>query len=355
MGEKFFLALLSVMLVILLVFNSFGVAYNNNNFFGTILIVEEKLGETSEKLLDMKATVEEWISTGEDIVKPLLNSVDTLIGVMERLDEKLSVTDNAKVVVDGAADVFKNGSNWFDFTVHFLADRGVEFNSSWVDAYVLGLDCILTDSFYTDKGVLDYEKVYAYIDALIYGEENEYAYILQQMSKQNVHNSVPNVATDTVFISNVFVATVLTQVEFEESEFWFTTVDLDIPKTYFPQLSVKEKFFAYFTGVIPVFDSNMTMEYKDQTCKLSGFRFTRNADSTLSGGLFNSTVLNRIGGTDISVYLNLQFTYYDDVGRVRTFYVTLGDYMNEKCEKHFFANHILDKVDKVLTRSDSVN
>ena len=94
MGEKFLLALLSVMLVILLVFNSFGIAYNNNNFFGTILTVEGWLADTSESALDFATNV-------KDVLKPVLEVGTSILQTLESIDEKLEASNQIKDVGEG--------------------------------------------------------------------------------------------------------------------------------------------------------------------------------------------------------------------------------------------------------------
>lgn len=348
MGEKFLLALLSFMLVILLVFNSFGIAYSNNNFFGTILTVEGWLADTSESALDFATNV-------KDVLKPVLEVGTSILETLESIDEKLEASNQIKDVGEGLKYSVTSYTYYLDFFINYSRNYGIHFlNEPWWDGMVLGWDCIQSDDFYTSNGSLNYDKIFAYIDAMVYGEENEYAYIFYQMEKMNVHNMTSGEAETTVCIMYDMFASIWSKVDFDECEYWFTTLNLKLPENYYPSVSVKERFFKYFTGVLPVFDTNMTYEYKEQTCKLTGIRFSRVVDSLTEFrdytdliGFFG--VVNKF-----DKFIDLQFTYYDDVGRTRTFYIGLSNYLLEKCS-HTFGNHVVDDIGSVLTRSDSVN
>lgn len=286
MGEKFLLALLSVMLVILLVFNSFGIAYNNNNFFGTILTVEEKLGETSENLLTSYDRLKEFFLSVGDFSTSLY---DATFGKFIAWIEESTGYSLFGIVLEGLKDItntMREGSTLWGFFQRY----GISFNSTYLDKFKTFCKCVKSDQFweeYDTRTGFDWEKVEKYISAVYDGELNEYAYEIfkvrdkiaafwlerfEQGEKMFIGGSYEKLSENIGLRATDF-------------RYYFTTVDLS-PSGLVDLVPDNDQFYyQYITDEnidFPVYDTNIYIE-DDNGVKyyLKRFKFST-ATSTIS-------------------------------------------------------------------------
>lgn len=265
MGVKLLLALLTVMLVILLVFNAFNIAYAPNDFMGTMLTVENGLGQVSDFALKAFDKVKEFVLSGAD----LLGSIyDATLGKFVKWIEKTFLFDMLKEVVTSVSNWMKENALIFDF----FGEYGFNFfDKNYRSELKLFISCIDSSEFYSDfdtrKG-FDMRKFEKYRDAYLYGASNEFSYLLGRYLEKNFTDYVRFAPLATV-ISD-YKLNPLEDISFEDCDLWFTTVDLKIPDDYCTFLSRDERAERYFSDVVPVYDSNYSYTYKTYDCTLTG-------------------------------------------------------------------------------------
>jgi len=277
--EKFLIILLSIMLVVLLVFNAFGIAYNENNFFGTILTVEHGLGEFSQNFLKVFKEVKELFIS---FYQQTITIYDATLGKFFEWFENLTGLS----VFETYLSFFRTVSNFVkDITLHFqfFSRYGLHlFNSSWENEYNFFLIQIHNPDMYTDYSIRegwDWSKFDQFMQAYLYGANNQYSYLLQSQNGTNISNYVDfSNPCDTYFIRiSSFIPKTCTDKNFT---YYISTVDTDMAKNYMTFLDPESRAKNYVDGVtLPVFDSNITISSNGVSYELIGLEFDVNTKS----------------------------------------------------------------------------
>lgn len=263
--EKFLIILLSIMLVVLLVFNVFGIAYNENNFFDTILTVEHGLGKVSNTILTTYERLKELFPIIYDSTTSLYEL--TLGKFFSWIQEQTGLD-----IIDFLIEPLRSITNFVkDISLHleFYSKYGFSvFDNSWWKEYNFFMVQIYNPDMYEDFSIrrgFDWNKFHLYMQAFLYGAQNQYSYLLQAQVGTNVLNYVDvNEPSETWFFRlSYFAINYPTETKFD---YYLTTIDTVIPSTYMPHLSITERALSYLGGVVlPVFDTNI--DYVDSNNK----------------------------------------------------------------------------------------
>lgn len=348
------------MLAIVLVFTAFGIPYASNNFVGTVVTVEQYLNSFSGWLLNFYNTIhnliDECIPLLSDIVKPLGDLVTSFTEFLLNFEERYAILENTLRFIGNFLQSLHELFTGFTTVFKYFGEYGFNiFNTDWLSGFSTALKCTATSSFYCDDGTFDYDKMFRYVDALVYGAQNEFSYLLNGYGTINITNYV-SCSIESMYTRNTVVVFKSAVPEFalkddydyfgKDNTLWFTTVDLSISNDYFPFMSDDDRLKGYLGDVwLPVADSNFSaIEDDGLTYNLEYFRlyFTANIAEVYQYYMFPYYGVQR--------FLELRFVAYDDVGKKHSKYITLDDYISDYIIKssifigQAYRVKVLDKV-----------
>lgn len=332
---KFYIALLSLMLVIVLVFTAFGIPYAKNNFVGTVVTVEGYLNDFSGWLMNLYKTIhnliDEWLPKIADTLRPLGDLIKSIDNAFKKLDEKFGILDSISNFLNDTLVFIKKIFGGLSIAIDYFSEYGFNFlNSEWKSGLSTALKCAHDDLFYNEDGSLNSDKIFKYVEAVVYLEENEFSYLLKDYGKNNILDFVDDTEPKTV------VRFYTSQFDEYSCLFAFTTVDLSLPRNYLPDMLEDFRYKSYFENVwIPVIDGgDFDMFIDDIHYYFSAFKlFTPNLPPAnlfpyLNGETsyvnFFATAYNfQFHNRHRSIYC--RYFYYDDVGKKHTKFFAMDE------------------------------
>ncbi len=154
MLQKGLIALLVLMLVVTVVFTSFGIAYNKSDFMSTMLKVENGLGDTSDKTLELYGKTKTFFTN-------VYSAVDNLIDISGTYEKIFNATSRFFSKVNACFSLAQKYG--FDFgektkNAYSVLFRGFDYEPFWL------------------KNDFDIENALKIVGCLAYDEDNEYSY-----------------------------------------------------------------------------------------------------------------------------------------------------------------------------------
>lgn len=154
MLQKGLIALLVLMLVVTVVFTSFGIAYSKTDFMSTMLKVEHGLGDTSDKTLELYGKTKTFFTN-------VYSAIDNLIDVSATYEKVFNATSRFFSKVNACFSLAqKYGFGFGEKTKHAYSVllRGFDYEPFW------------------SENDFDIENALKIVGCLAYDEENEYSY-----------------------------------------------------------------------------------------------------------------------------------------------------------------------------------
>ena len=346
--KKALIAMLAIMLLIIVVFTSFGFAYSKNDFVSTMLKVEHGLGDTSDKVM----TTYTKTKTLAEQVGDFLNRFVNVGAVFDRV-----YTSSIRLLEEGSA------------LFSFFGDYG--FNKLDKNFAILSR-CFGNPDFWDPDFNFDYSKARKLINAISYGEVNEFSYLIEK-DKEDAANYFNNRSINTTYV----IYNKSTSVKEEQKAnihdclFWFQSVDLTVdPDFMFYADSVTRQHAVFESKFFDIGETNIYYKFDDGCIKtpshfflvpvadddgsslVNGFvSFVSN--SILQGWNFQSSTIKI---NDIYYTITFVFDHPDSdsadkaVGLVG--YQVINRLLYSVTDSPFFANYSVFPVAGLYTRDD---
>lgn len=372
MNYGFIITLMSLMLIFVLIFTAFGIPYMQDNFFGVVLTVENSLGEFSNTFHFLYDKIGGFVNK---ILPSILDGIDYFFGefiyrfgsgffdffetigtYLKSFDEKFGVFsaigDAFKITIDVISRVFY----YLDVLFKYPSHRSFELlDLNWWRSMFCAVNCVNNDIFYNSDGSFNIERVFNYVDAVFYGEENEYYYQVEEAKKQNLASKdcKPEV---TCIIKHCY--TNYQQITMYNCDFWFTCPDFSIPSDYLPNFSFSERQSYYYSTVkyLPVYSSNMTIKDLNKNIRLNLCAISiepANINSYNVNGFLSGNPNSLSVGSNYTIYLH--FVKVDmDTYDVHSIDISLAEYCELDKEIGTAPVNRYELLPEVLTRTDKV-
>lgn len=175
MLQKGLIALLVLMLIVIVVFTSLGIAYNKSDFMSTMLKVEHGLGDTSDKVMTTYSKTKGIFDKIDDLVSRYVNFGDLFEGFYS-----------------GAMRTFEKISANFSL----IGDFGID--GKFFKNLAVMYRCFNNGDFWDDKYNFNYDDAKLLIEAFVYEKDNKYSYLIEK-DKQDLTNKFNNAPVDMTY------------------------------------------------------------------------------------------------------------------------------------------------------------
>ena len=252
--KKAIIAMLIIMLLIIVVFTSFGFAYSKNDFVSTMLKVEHGLGDTSDKVM---TTYTKTKSLAEQIGK-VVNRFVNFGDLFNRFySSSLRLLEETSCLVSFVPDYFNSGKLFDSCAVLFR--------------------CFSNDEFWDNDFNFDYSRAKSLIDAYLFEADNEYTYKVKQDLIDSLTLISNSSIKNTYFIYRTPNHRFSSTPCIDDCLAWFQSVDLSVDDKYlFYENDFDRRYLLYENKEFFISKTNIEYTFTDGTVvKAHRFRITR--------------------------------------------------------------------------------
>lgn len=306
---KILMTILSVMLVIVIVFTTFGISVRDSsgqiNFFSAFGKVENFIGDFSTTTMDIYNGVKDFVT---EISPSFTRLLSTIKNVFKRLNEIIGFTDALYEFLDMVIDFIRRCYMSFDIIINHVIEFGTDLlDGVWWRKLSFSLSCMENPEFYISDDNFNYDKLYKVLRAFFDGEQNEYTYMFNNDKLEDISKSdsfINKEFADTYVFYNPL--TLYSYTATIEDIYYFQTVDVTLPHDFMPYLDNISRITNYLDGnVFPVGDTDIYYNIDGRIYYLIGVMF-ESADGV---DLFGEGITVRFYDCDFLIYF--QFLYVD--------------------------------------------
>ncbi len=308
---KILMTILSVMLVIVIVFTTFGISMRDSsgqlNFFTAFGKIENAIGDFSKTTMDIYHGVKDFIT---EISPSFSRLLSTIKNILLNLDEKFGIIDKMFGFIESIQNLIRRIFMSIDIFLNFISEYGFYINDNiWWSKLSFSLNCRENPEYYISDDKFNYDKLFKVLRAYFDGEINEYTYIFESDKSDNISKNDDFINanfTKTYIFYSSFYFWLNNDLSIEDF-YYLQTIDIVLPDDYMPYLDDYLRITHYCDEfVFPVGDSDITYTIDNRVYYLNGVTF-----KSMEGlDLFDTEFAVRLYDCDFALYF--EFLYVDD-------------------------------------------